>query len=138
MNKIENDIKIGRTETFINALTPEHEECIRSLSMASISLLSRTGNKTCQSILNGEELNDEDKEDLLEFIWAHVADKNEVIKAFLLYEHNQFVLKNAVYSWALELSPEQIDKYIIAILSDRENIKNSESETIQEKGYKKK
>lgn len=138
MNNLEENIKVGRTETFINALTPEHQSDIRSLSVASISLLSRTGNKTCQCILNGEELKDDDKEDLLEFVWCHVADKDEVIKAFLIYPHNQFVLKNAVYSWALDLDNNKLDEYIIAILTDRENIKNSESETVPEKGHKKK
>lgn len=137
-NKIEENIKIGRNETFLNALTPESGEDIRHLSMASIALLGRTGNKTCAALLNGEEINLEDREDLLEFIWCHVAPKDEVIKAFLIYPTNPFILKSSVFNWGLELQSEQLDQYIISILIDKQNIKNSESEVIPEKGYKKK
>lgn len=105
--------------------------------MASISLLQRTGNKTCQALLNNEELDFDNREDLLEFIWCHVADKSEVIKAFLLFTTNPFILKNAIYQWGLELDSKTIDEYLFSILIDKEHIKNSESEIIPEKGSKK-
>ena len=105
--------------------------------MASISLLQKTSNKTCAALLNNEDVDFDNREDLLEFIWCHVADKSEVIKAFLIFGANPFILKNAVYNWGLELDAATIDNYLIHILIDKEHIKNAETEIVPEKGSKK-
>lgn len=131
------EISVSREQTFNEAVTPTIEGEIRNLSMASISLLQKTGNKTCAALLNNEDVDFDNREDLLEFIWCHVADKSEVIKAFLIFGANPFILKNAVYNWGLELDAATIDNYLIHILIDKENIKNAETEIVPEKGSKK-
>lgn len=135
-NEILNEV--SRAQTFHEANAPIDEENIRHLSMASIALLQKTGNKICQSLLNGEDLDFENREEILEFIWCHTADKSEVIKSFLIYPSNPFILKNLVFSWGLELSGEDLDRYLYAILSEKEHIKNSESEIVPDKNSKKK
>lgn len=132
-----NEVVVARAQTFHEANTPIDENDIRHISIASIALLQKTGNKTCQSLLNGEDIDFDNKEDLLEFIWCHTADKNEVIKAFLIYPSNPFILKNLVFSWGLELSNEELDKYLYAILTEKEHIRNSESEIVPDKNSKK-
>lgn len=139
MNKDEKMNEVSRAQTFHEANCPSiDEENIRHLSIASIALLQKTGNRICQSLLNGEDINFDNREDLLEFIWTHTADKNEVIKAFLIYPSNPFILKNLVFSWGLELPNEELDKYLYAILTERELIRNSESEIVPDKNSKKK
>lgn len=133
-----NEIEVSRAETFHIANSPIDEESIRNLSMASIALLQKTGNKTCQALLNGEDIDFENREDLLEFIWCHTADKSEVIKSFLIYPSNPFILKNLVFNWGLELSGEDLDKYLYSILTEKQHIRNSESEIVPDKNSKKK
>lgn len=133
-----NEVEVSRAETFHVANTPIDENDIRHISMASIALLQKTGNKTCQSLLNGEDIDFDNREDLLEFIWCHTADKAEVIKSFLIFPTNPFILKNLVFSWGLELSSEELDKYLYAILTEKQHIRNSESEIIPDKNSKKK
>lgn len=73
MNKEEKMNEVSRAQTFHEANTPTIENDIRHLSIASIALLQKTGNRTCQALLNGEDLDFDNREDLLEFIWTHVA-----------------------------------------------------------------
>lgn len=137
MNKMNDEIEVKREQTFLAAITPENDT-IRHLSMASIALLQRTNNKVCSSLLNNTEIDFDDREGLLEFIWCHVADKDEVIKSFLFASKNPYILKNAIFSWGLDLTQEQIDSYLYYILVEQKHIKNSESEVIPDKKSKKK
>lgn len=126
-----------REETFIEAITPSNKEDIRALSMGSIALMSKIGNKTCAALVAGEEINLEDREDILNFIWAHVADRDEVIKCCLIYQQNPFILQNKVYQFALDVTDEQLSNYIVKIINDGANIKNAESEVVPEPNQKK-
>lgn len=129
-----------RNYTNNEAFIPNDETIsgIRHLTMGSIALLSKTGNKLMESVLSGEEIDFEtNREDTLQFIWAHVAPKEEVTRLFLLYRVNPIHLDQAVAEWSLDIGNEQIEKYLVDILFEQTHIKNAESEIIPENGAKK-
>lgn len=129
----------SREDTFTEALMPDNitESGLRRVSMGSIALLQLINNPLLPVVLNGGSFPYDKTLETLQFIWLHKVDESLAARAAIKYKDNPDYMNEQVLSWSLNVSPDDMLKYVDDILRDQDNINNSKTKVIPEKGSKK-
>lgn len=137
MNDIFNENSVSRDETQNDyAIAYDYSE-IRPVSMSSIAMSQRIGNKTINAVLNNQEIDTTDMNDFLTFIWMHAAPPEVVSYCITKYKTEPEILDNEVLLFGMELTPQKTLELLRLINGDKQNIANSQTDIIPEKGSKK-
>lgn len=137
-NNIFNDNTVSRGDTQAEAALPFNATAtqIRPVSMASVAMCQIIDNKIIDVVLNNGELNLMNTTEILEFIWLHAAPEDVVAYCVVRYGSQPELLREEVLMWSMNLTPEDMLNYIKDITKDKQNINNSKSKVIPEKGKK--
>lgn len=127
-----------RENTFTEALVTDDVTIsgIRRVSMGSIALLQMIDNPLLDVVLNGGTIPYNQTLQVLQFIWLHTVDSNLAARAALRYSSNPDYMNEQVLAWAVSISPDKMLEYIQDIIRDQDNINNSKSKVIPDKGSK--
>jgi hypothetical protein len=114
-NDIFNENSVSREESQNDFALSDNAQIIRPVSMASIAMCQRIGNKTLNSILNNEHINTADMNDFLTFIWMHVADPELVTYCVINYPTKPEILQNEVLLFGMNITPDMCLELLKAI-----------------------
>lgn len=102
-----NENSVSRDETQNDFALSNEAQTIRPVSMSSIAMCQRIGNKTLTQILNNEPINTADMNDFLTFIWMHVAEPEVVTYCVTHYKKEPEMLENEVLLFGMSVTPEK-------------------------------
>lgn len=138
MNKdIFNENSVSRDETQNAFALPTENLEIRPISMSTIAMAQMIGNKTLNAVLNNQEINTADMNDFLTFVWMHVAAPEVVTYVVTKYKTEPEMLTQEVLLFGMSLTPQKTLELLRSINGDKQNIANSQTDVIPEKGAKK-
>lgn len=137
MNDFFNENNVSREETQNDFAISNEYNVIRPISMSSIAMCQRIGNKTIAAILNNQEIDTSDMNDFLTFVWMHVADPAAVVYCVSKYKTEPEILENEVLLFGMELTPDKCLELLRNINEDKQNIANSQTDVVAQKGSKK-
>lgn len=137
-NDIFGENSVSREQTQAHAAVPfnTNASTIRPVSMASVAMCQMIGNSVIGQVLNNQELDLSNAPELIEFIWLHVADPELVSACVVNYKEHPEYLKQEALIWSMQFNSEQFLAFIKDVVKDKQNIANSKSEIIPEKGRK--
>lgn len=133
MNDIFNENNVSREETQNDFALSNEYNTVRPISMSSIAMCQRIGNKTITAILNNQEIDTGDMTDFLTFVWMHVAEPEVVTYCVTKYKENPEILDNEVLLFGMEITPQRCLELMRSINEDKQNIANSQTDVIPQK-----
>jgi hypothetical protein len=137
MNDIFNENNVSREASQTDFAIPGDYNVIRPISMSSIAMCQRIGNKTITAILNNQEISTADMNDFLTFVWMHVAEPELVVYCVSKYKTEPDILDNEVLLFGMYLTPDKCLELLRNINEDKQNIANSQIDIVPQKGSKK-
>lgn len=137
MNDIFNENNVSREASQTDFAIPGDYNVIRPISMSSIAMCQRIGNKTITAILNNQEISTADMNDFLTFVWMHVAEPELVVYCVSKYKTEPEILDNEVLLFGMYLTPDKCLELLRNINEDKQNIANSQIDIVPQKGSKK-
>ena len=137
MNDFFNENNVSREETQNDFAISNEYNVIRPISMSSIAMCQRIGNNTITAILNNQEIDTSDMNDFLTFVWMHVAEPEVVVYCVSKYKTEPEILENEVLLFGMHLTPDKCLELLRSINEDKQNIANSQTDVVPQKGSKK-
>lgn len=137
MNDIFNENNVSREETQNEFAVSNEYNTVRPISMSSIAMCQRIGNKTITAILNNQEIDTGDMTDFLTFVWMHVAPPDIVTYCVTKYKEDPSILDNEVLLFGMEITPQTCLELMRSINEDKQNIANSQTDVIPQKRLEK-
>lgn len=133
MNDIFNENNVSREETQNDFALSNEYNTVRPISMSSIAMCQRIGNKTITAILNNQEIDTGDMTDFLTFVWMHIANPEVVAYCVTKYKEDPEILDNEVLLFGMEITPQRCLELMRSINEDKQNIANSQTDVIPQK-----
>lgn len=132
----ENSVSREQTQTEGALPFNSNNSGIRPVSMASVAMCQMIGNDTINQVLANKEIDFNNVQQLLEFIWLHAADPELVSACVVHYKEHPEYLKQEVLLWSMQFDSTQFLSFVKDIIKDKQNIANAKTEIIPEKGRK--
>lgn len=123
----------NRENTFFDSTIPGDNTIsgIKPVSMGSIALLQLIDNPMAKVILSGEEIPVTDTVSMLQFVYIHTHELEEVAPLCLQYKKNPDALMMKVLEWGITFDTDKMIEYFADIMRDKDNIKNAKTEVVK-------
>lgn len=132
----ENSVSREQTQTEGALPFNSNNSGIRPVSMASVAMCQMIGNDTINQVLANKEIDFDNVQQLLEFIWLHAADPELVSACVVHYKEHPEYLKQEVLLWSMQFDSTQFLSFVKDIIKDKQNIANAKTEIIPDNGRK--
>lgn len=124
----------NRENTFFDSSIPFNETIsgIKPVSIGSIALLQMLNNPFAGVMLNGDELPIQNVIAMLEFIYIHTHEQNEVAKEIMRSRSDPDSFTEKIIQFGMNINLDELVIYIRDIMRDKDNIGNSKTKAIKE------